>query len=147
MAWSSLHASLILLAYGAFGLSSVAAMMYLSQERDLKMHRLRAVLAILPPIERLEAAISQLMLAGFVLLTVGLVLGAGWLRHTKGVYYIKDAKILWSLFVWLVYLGLLVLKWRFPQGGRRLAWSAFGSFCFILLTFWSFNLLSGIHNP
>src|SRR5262249_42795226 len=45
--WSSLHASLILLSYGAFGLSSLAALMYLTQERDLKFHKLRAVLSLM----------------------------------------------------------------------------------------------------
>ena len=41
--WPSLHGSLILLAYGAFGLASVAALMYLTQEHDLKFHKLRAI--------------------------------------------------------------------------------------------------------
>src|SRR5437867_10027012 len=52
--WSSLHKALILLSYGAFGLSSVAGLMYLSQEHDLKYRKLRAVLSLLPPIQRLE---------------------------------------------------------------------------------------------
>src|SRR5439155_15403593 len=50
----SLHAALILLAYGAFGLSSVAAFMYLTQEHDLKLHKFRAIFSLLPPIQRLE---------------------------------------------------------------------------------------------
>src|SRR3954462_4482323 len=33
--WISLHAALMSLAYGAFGLSSVAALMYLTQEHNL----------------------------------------------------------------------------------------------------------------
>src|SRR5688572_4081977 len=51
---SSLHAALSLLSYGAFGLSCAAALMYLTQEHDLKFHKLRAVISRLPPIERLE---------------------------------------------------------------------------------------------
>ena len=44
-------------------------------------------------------------------------------------------------------LTLLILRWRFAQTGRRFAWGAVGSFAFVLLTFWGFSLLSGIHNP
>ena len=77
-AWESLHAASVLLAYGAFGLSAVAALMYLTQEHDLKFHRARAVLALVPPIQRLEKVISGLLAAGFVLLTAGLsFIGAG----------------------------------------------------------------------
>lgn len=145
--WASLHASLILLAYGAFGLAAIAALMFLTQEHDLKFRKLRAILSLLPPIQRLEAVMGRLMLAGFLLLTIGLVAGAFNLKETKGVFYQPDAKIHWSLVVWLLYLGLLVMRWRFAQGGRRFALGTLGSFAFVLLTFWGFNLLSGIHHP
>ncbi len=145
--WTSLHAALIMLAYGAFGLSCVAGLMYLTQEHDLKFHKLRAVFSLLPAIQRLEVIISRLLLAGFVLLTAGLAVGAHWVQKPEGVRFVEDPKVIWSLFVWLVYLGLLVLRWRFAQGGRRFAWGAIGSFVFVMLTFWGSNLLSSIHNP
>ncbi|MBM3879571.1 MAG: cytochrome c assembly protein [Verrucomicrobia bacterium] len=144
---SSLHASLILLGYGAFGLAAVAAVMYLTQERDLKRHRVRAVLSLLPPIQRLEVVTDRLLAVGLGLLTIGLALGTLWLKQEKGVYFVPDPKIFWSMFVWLVYLGLLVMRWRFHQGGRRFAWGAVASFTFVLLTFWGFNMLSDLHRP
>src|SRR3974390_450868 len=74
-AWTSVHAALMSLSYGAFGLSSVAAGVYLTQERNLKFHKLQAVLSLLPPIQRLEVVASRLLLAGFFLLTLGLATG------------------------------------------------------------------------
>lgn len=145
--WSSLHAALILLAYGAFGLSALAALMYLTQERDLKFHKLRAVLSLMPPIQRLELVVGRLLVAGFILLTVGLVIGAFWLKQTTGAFFKFDLKILWSMLVWLFYLMLLVLRGWFAQRGRRFAWGALGGFTFVLLTFWGSNLASSIHNP
>ncbi len=145
--WLSLHAALILLSYGAFGLSAIAAAMYLTQEHDLKFNKLRAVYSLMPPIQRLELATSRLLLAGFVLLTAGLLIGVASLKETRGVYFQGDTKILWSLVVWLGCLTLLVSRWRFAQRGRRLAWGVVGMFTFVLLTFWGSNLLSGIHNP
>ena len=49
--------------------------------------------------------------------------------------------------VWLLYLGLIIMRWRFSQSGRRFALSAIGSFAFVLLTFWGTNVLSPLHNP
>jgi len=143
---ASVHAALTLLAYGAFGLGGVAGLMFLIQERDLKHHRLRAVVSRLPSIQRLEAVTERLLFAGFLLLTMGMFLGSLWLHEQKGVYFKPDPKILWSLLVWLAYLVLLLLHWRSAQGGRQFAWGAVGSFGFVVLTFWGFSLLSEIHH-
>lgn len=145
--WISAHAALASLSYGAFGLSAAAALMYLTQERNLKFHKLRAILSLLPPIQRLEAAVGRLLVTGFVLLTVALMIGAFDLGHTLNPQaYRGDPKIVWSALVWLLYAGLVVMRWKFAQGGRRFALGAIGSFVFVLLTFWGSNLLSPLHN-
>ena len=142
----SLHAALILLASGAFGLSCIAAVMYLTQERDLKMHKVRALLSRLPPIQRLEQVTRGLMWAGLLLMTGGLVSGALWLKERQGVFFKPDSTIIWAGLVWLIYLVLIVLDARFARRGRRFAWGAVAGFAFVILTFWGFYLLSGIHH-
>jgi ABC-type transport system involved in cytochrome c biogenesis permease subunit len=144
---ASVHAAFILLGYGAFGLSSVAAVMYLTEERGLKMRRTWTILSLLPPIQRLELIASRLLLIGFIFLTVGLSMAPFLMKHRFGVFFQEDAKILWSAFVWVLYAGLLAMRWRFSQGGRKFAWGAVGSFSFVLLTFWGVNLLSKAHQP
>jgi HemX protein len=147
-AWTSLHAALMALAYGAFGLSAVAALMFLTQERNLKFHKLQAIFSLMPPIQRLEAAVGRLLMAGFILLTFGLASGIVDLTRINNPHqYRGDPKIVWSVLVWLLYLALVVMRWRFAQGGRRFALSALGSFVFVLLTFWGTNVLSPLHNP
>jgi len=66
-----LHAALLSLSYGAFGLGAVAALMFLTQERNLKFHKLQAIFSLMPPIQRLEAVVGRLLVVGFVLLTLG----------------------------------------------------------------------------
>jgi ABC-type transport system involved in cytochrome c biogenesis permease subunit len=145
--WTSLHAALMSLSYGAFGLGSVAALMYLTQERNLKFHKLQAIFSLMPPIQRLEAVVGRLLVTGFILLTIGLALGVVDLTHINNPHtYRGDPKIVWSAVVWLLYLGLVVMRWRFAQGGRRFALSAIGSFIFVLLTFWGTNVMSPLHN-
>ncbi len=146
--FTSLHAALMSLAYGAFALSSVAALMYLTQEHNLKFHKLQAILSLFPPIQRLETIVGRVLLSGFILLTLGLAAGAYDLARINEVHsYRGDPKIIWSVLVWFLYLGLLVMRWKFSQSGRRFALGAVGSFIFVLLTFWGSNLLSPLHNP
>jgi len=147
-AWVSFHAALMSLSYGAFGLSSVAAVMYLTQERNLKFHKLQAIFSLLPPIQRLEAVAGRLLVVGFVLLTLGLAAGVVDLAQVNDPErYRGDTKIVWSVVVWLIYLGLIVMRWKFAQGGRRFALGTIYSFVFVLLTFWGTNVLSTLHNP
>lgn len=145
--FASLHASITLLAYGALGLGALAGVMFLVQGHDLKYRKLRAFSALLPPLQRLERITWWSVLVGFVLLSVGLLLGAGWLHHETGTFWSADPKIIWSAVVWVGYLVLLVLHARRRPGGRPLAWGVVGAFAFVMLTFWGTNLLSPIHHP
>lgn len=144
---NSLHAALFALAYAAFGLSSGAGLMYLTQEHDLKFHKARAIFSLLPPIQRLEVVTWRLLLTGFCLLTVALLISMSYLKQTQGSYWSNDPKVIWSFLVWAMYLGLMLMRWRLEQGGRKFAWGAVAGFAFVLLTFWGTNLLSPIHNP
>lgn len=144
--WVSLHASLILLAYGAFGLSSIAGVMYLTQEHDLKFDKLRAVFSRMPSVERLERVTSRSLIIGFILLTLGLLLVPMLVHENPKINVKGDPKVAWSAFVWVLYLSLIGWRWRFSAAGKAIAWGAIGSFCFVMLTFWGFTLLSPAHN-
>ena len=101
-ALTSLHAAMILLAYGAFGLGAVAAGMFLTQQHDLKFHKLRAVLSLMPPIQRLETITSRLVFAGLLLFTIGLEAG-GHLPRPEHTAYWTDVDV-------ASFLGLEVLS-------------------------------------
>lgn len=145
-ALTSLHAATILLAYGAFGLAAAAAGMFLTEQHDLKFHKLRAVLSLLPPIQRLEIVTSRLVLAGFVLFTIGLA-AVRYLPRPKDVGYWSDPKVVWSIFMWVVYLALLVSRRALAPSSRRFTYGVIAVFVFLLLTFWGTNLLSPLHHP
>src|ERR1051325_8925785 len=96
---ASLHASTILLAYGAFGLAAVAGIMFLTQEHNLKFNKLRAMLSLLPSVQRLEIVTGRLVLAGFILLSIGLEVGAH-LPRPAGTHFYDDPKVIWSAILW-----------------------------------------------
>ncbi len=140
----SLHAATILQAYGAFGLAAVAAGMFLMQRHDLKMHKLRALLSLLPSIQRLELIAFRLVAVGFVLLTIGLV--AGWnLPRPAGKPYFSDTKVVWSALLWLVYLESLVAYKFFGRSSRRFTIGIIVAFVCLLLTFGLTNKFSPMH--
>jgi len=141
----SLHAATILQSYGAFGLAAVAAAMFLMQQHDLKFHKLRAVLSLLPSIQRLELITLRLTIVGLVLFTVGLVSGEQ-LPRPDGKPYFSDPKVIWSALMWLVYLELIVARMFFGRSTRRFTIGVVVVFIFLLLTFWGTNLLSGLHH-
>jgi ABC-type uncharacterized transport system permease subunit len=142
----SLHAATILLAYGAFGLAAVAAGMLLTQQHDLKFNRLRALLSLLPPMQRLEHITTGLVFTGFLLLTLGLAAGRQ-LPHQEGISYFFDAKVIWAGLLWLIYLELLLAHKFFRRSPRRFAIGVIIAFVFLLLTFGITNLLSPLHHP
>lgn len=141
----SLHAALILLGYGAFGVAGIAAVMYLTQEHNLKFRKTLAIQSLLPSIHRLEVVNQRLLVSGLALLSVGLAMAPFLVGEQRPVEIYTDAKFLWSVLVWLMYGALLLLHWRHRLNGHRLAWGSAGAFAFVMLTFWGTNLLSGLH--
>lgn len=143
--WKSLHATFILLAYGAFGLGALAGGMYLMEANNLKNHKALAMASLLPPITRVEAVTGGSLMAGVTLLTAGLVTGVFYLKAARGTYLSADPFVLYSGLTWLLYVALMIGRWRFNQRGHRLAVGAVAGFAFVLLTFWGIYLLSGLH--
>src|SRR2546430_2345701 len=73
--WLEFHASISLIAYGAFALACIAGVMFLLQERQFRTHQLHSIFYHLPPLTDLFAAITRLLWWGFTLYTLGLVSG------------------------------------------------------------------------
>lgn len=143
----NLHATLILLSYGLFGISGLCGVMYLTQSYNLKFNKVKAFFAQLPPTERIMKTLLETMIGGVVLLTIGMIIGAVALKPPPGTTFSHDPKVQWTAVVWTVYAILLSGYKFFSFGSKRLALGAAGSFAFIALTFWGVNLISKIHNP
>jgi uncharacterized membrane protein YoaK (UPF0700 family) len=86
------------------------------------------------------------VLAGFILLTVGLEAGRH-LARPEGAAYFSDSKVIWSALLWLAYLELQVAHKFFGRSSRNFAIGVVGAFIVLLLTFWITNLHSSLHHP
>ena len=110
--WLEFHASISLIAYGAFALACIAGVMYLLQERQLKTHQLHSIFYHLPPLTNLFAAITRLLWWGFALYTVGIVTGF-FTGHP-----LPRTQVVAAIALWLLYAAILQarhLKWLAPK--------------------------------
>src|SRR5690242_9261065 len=111
-AWLEFHASISLVAYGAFALACIAGVMYLVQERQLKTHQLHSIFYHLPPLTDLFAAITRLLWWGFALYTMGIVSGF-FTGHP-----LPRVQVVAAIGLWLLYAVILQgrhLRWLAPK--------------------------------
>ncbi len=103
--WLEMHASVSLLAYGAFALACIAGVMFLVQDRLLRRASLQALSYELPPVTNLSTAIVRLMGIGLGLLSLGIASGFGTERPPTGLH------LFLSVGVWVAYAGILGWRW------------------------------------
>lgn len=122
-AWLEFHASMSIVAYGAFALACIAGSMYLLQERQLKRREMHSLFQHLPPLSDLYSAITRLLWLGFILYTAGLI--SGFFTGEP----LPVVKMSCAIAVWLFYGAIL-------QGRRilRLAPKQVAVLCVIAFT-------------
>lgn len=143
--WVSLHATFAFLAYGAYGIASSTAAMYLIQHRGLKKKQLPALTRILPPVQRIRAFAYGMLLTGTLFLTIGLCVGIRGHYQETGIWIGGDIKIFWALALWVYFSLLLAIQRWAHLRGPAMAWCILCGFIFIMLTFWVTSFLSPTH--
>jgi HemX protein len=135
-AWLEFHASISLIAYGAFALACVAGVMYLVQERQLKTHELRSIFYHLPPLPNLFSAMMRLLGLGFVFYSAGLASGF----FTGGP--LPWTKIALAIGIWIIYAAILFgPRWR-SVAPRRVAAFCVCAFVAALSLLWSIEFVA-----
>ena len=137
--WLEFHASMSMIAYGAFALSCVAGAMYLVQERQLKTHHLHSIFYHLPPLTSLFAAITRLLWLGFALYTAGLISGF----FTGGP--LPRLKMVCAFLVWIFY-GIILQGRHFRRvAPKRIAALCILAFSAAVSVLWAINFVSQTH--
>ncbi len=135
--WVEFHASLSIIACGAFLLAGVAGLMYLVQDRQLKRRTLGSLFYRLPPISQLAIANRRLVFLGFILLSVGI--GAGFFVDRP----LNPLKLGLAVFILLMYSAILWGRGWKALAPQRLASASVVAFGIVLATLWGVTLLSG----
>ena len=142
--WLVAHISLILAGYAALIVSFAASLIYLLQERALKLKTGGGLLSRLPALQVTDEIGFRSLLIGFPFMTAGLVAGMVIAQATFGRVDLRDPKILFSLLMWAVYLVLLYTRWSAGWRGRKAAFLAATAFGMAIVA-WAANYFSAVH--
>ena len=135
-AWLEFHASISLIAYGAFALACVAGVMYLVQERQLKTRELHSIFYQLPPLPNLFSAMLRLLWFGFALYSAGLI--SGFFTGEP----LPWTKVTLAIVIWIAYAAILFGPRLCSMSPRHLAAFCVAAFAAALSLLWSIEFVA-----
>ncbi len=141
-----IHTTLLLFAYAAFFVVFLASIMYLLQERELKLKTFSAFFHRLPSLTTVNEIATSSTAIGLTLLTVGIATGMVWASSRDGRLWHNDPKEIFAALTWLLYLLLILYRSTSSWRGRKAAWMGVAGFGLVLLTFFGTRLMGGYHD-
>jgi cytochrome c-type biogenesis protein CcsB len=143
--WLISHVITCFFGYAAFSLSFALSIMYLIKRLD-KQGSKGIFVKLIPAQDILDDLNYQMIVIGFLMLTLGIITGSVWAHSAWGTYWSWDPKETWSLITWLIYASVIhsrmVRGWR----GRKIAILSIIGFCCVLFTYFGVNYLAGLHS-
>jgi ABC-type uncharacterized transport system permease subunit len=138
--WLEFHASMSMVAYGAFALACIAGVMYLVQERQIKTHQFGSIFYHLPPLSDLFTAITRLLWLGFALYTLGLASG----------FFVGQplprVQVICAIVVWFLYAAILQAKYLRRLAPKRVAALCIFAFSAALTLLWGIEFTAQMHS-
>jgi ABC-type uncharacterized transport system permease subunit len=127
------HVAANLLGVALFTLAFGAAVAYLVQEKRLKQKKLSGVFERMPALDALDRAEHRFLVAGFPLLTIGILTGTLWAReveHGGGAWIARAA---FSYASWALFGLVLMMRAAAGWRGRRAAYGTIAGFGFTVI--------------
>ena len=137
------HTTLLIFAYAAFFVVFAASVMYLWQERELKLKNFGPFFHRLPSLSTVDDIGSTAAGVGFTLLSLGIATGVIWSSARSGRFWNYDPKEIFALMTWLLYLTMI--HYRTQWRGRKSAWVGVVGFALVVFTFLGTRLMGGYH--
>ncbi len=138
--WLIAHVITCFLGYAAFAIAFGVSLMYLFKQK------VNPVLFHFPPPDVLDELTYQMVMFGFLFLSIGIITGAVWANSAWGSYWSWDPKETWSLITWFIYATMLHARLIRDWHGKRLAYISIAGFMAVLFTYFGVNLLPGLHS-
>lgn len=128
--WFKLHVLAYILAYAAFAISCVSAMMYLMLLGEIQKKHLGFFYERLPSLDILNQINNRAATFGFLFLSGGSIASAVWA-------YEELARLshLPILITWVIYAGNLIARGMGGWQGKRAAFLSIAGFCLVIFAF------------
>jgi len=151
--WLIAHVITCFLGYAGFAVGFGISLMYLISlilmyfARQSRKEDGNTLLEYFPGLNVLDELTYQMIMFGFLFLTIGIITGAVWANSAWGTYWSWDPKETWSLITWFIYATLLHARLMRGWSGRRIAYISIAGFMAVLFTYFGVNFfLSGLHS-
>ncbi len=141
--WLIAHVITCFLGYAGFAVGFGFSIMYLIKPEG---NGSKGILNRLPSLDLIDEVTYQMVMFGFLFLTIGIITGSVWANSAWGTYWQWDPKETWSLITWFIYAILLHLRMMRGWYGKRIAWVSILGFLAVLFTYFGVNLLPGLHS-
>jgi ABC-type uncharacterized transport system permease subunit len=123
--WGHLHMIPALVAYVAFTLSAIYALLHLLALRDLRHHRFGLLFDRLPPLETLAKMNWHTLLAGFVFMTAAIASGAAMAAAGRADAAAINSKTFMKMFAslagWVIFACTITGKFTFKWDAARIS--------------------------
>jgi cytochrome c-type biogenesis protein CcsB len=143
--WLTAHVITCFFGYAAFALAFGLSLMYLIKKSGISKTEGR-FFNLIPKAEILDELTYQMVVIGFLMLTLGIITGSVWAHSAWGSYWSWDPKETWSLITWFVYAAMLHARMIRGWKGKRLAALSIIGFICVLFTYFGVNYLAGLHS-
>ena len=142
--WLIVHVMTYFFGYAALTLAFCISILYLVKSAGKAPES--GILGRIPGFKTLDELTYQMVMFGFLFITLGLITGAVWAEQAWGRYWGWDPKETWSLITWFIYATLLHARLMRGWEGKRLAYISILGFGAVLFTYFGVNLLPGLHS-
>jgi cytochrome c-type biogenesis protein CcsB len=142
--WLIAHVVTCFFGYSAFAVAFGVSIMYIIKNRAPE--RDSGLLSRLPGLNVLDELTHQMVMFGFLFLTIGIITGAVWANSAWGSYWSWDPKETWSLITWFIYATLLHARMMRGWYGKKIAYLSILGFGAVLFTYFGVNYLPGLHS-
>ena len=142
--WLIAHVITCFIGYAAFAVAFGVSWMYIVKQGGGEQKG--TLRERLPAPKILDELNHQLVMFGFLFLSVGIITGAVWANSAWGRYWGWDPKETWSLITWFIYATLLHAKLMRGWHGKRIAYLSILGFSAVLFTYFGVNYLPGLHS-
>jgi len=141
------HTTLWIFAYAAFFVVFVSSVMYLLQERELKLKTFSAIFHRLPSLTTINHIATTAVGVGWTLSTIGILTGMIWSSSRDNRLWHNDPKEIFAALTWLLYLALVLYRATAGWRGRMAAWISVVGLISILFNLFFVNLvIAGLHS-
>jgi cytochrome c-type biogenesis protein CcsB len=144
--WRVPHIASAILAYAAFTLAFVLAILYLVRNSAEGAEK-SFWTARLPVLKVLDQTIYRTIAFGFLMQTILVITGAIWAQFAWGRYWGWDPKETWAFITWLIYAAYLHTRLTLGWRGRKSAIVVIIGFVAVIFTMFGVTyFLTGLHS-